>query len=140
MTDIPEPGQDGHIPVIPNPFDPIKPPYILPQRAGEPIKDEDGVYFRQVHRLDLSEGWCTAQQLMDFYGIPYNVLRDWALRGFVDPAVERGSQVHRFRVPDHLRCRRLASEWKRKHNVYKKPRITKAAREEFAELLERKKK
>ena len=32
------------------------------------------------------------------------------------------------------------SEWKRKHNVYKKPRITKAAREEFAELLERKKK
>lgn len=133
-TDAP-PDDLGSLPVHPHPFSPVSSPHAPPKKAGVPIQDEDGIWYRVCDRLDPKEGWCLAEQLMVHYAVPFSVLRDWALKGFVEPAVELGSPTKRFRVRDDNHLRTLARAWKKANGLGPAPKVSKAAREKYAALL-----
>lgn len=95
-----------------NKYIPISDPRPMPAALGGTIKDDDGIVFRIVSKLNLQEGWCLASQLMQHYRVPYAVIIDWALKGLVDPVMEHRSPTKRFRVRDDDRCRKSAAAWK----------------------------
>lgn len=98
--------------------DPIDQPHVeepyekqfLSKAIGS-IHDQDGIHYRVYKFLDPRAGWCTAQQLMDEFEVPFEALVDWCLIGHIDPGVEQGSPSRRFRVKDTGSLRKVAARW-----------------------------
>lgn len=72
---------------------------------------EEGLTYAVYARLDPRAGWCLASQLMEELEVPYPVVVGWAISGFLEAAIERGSPTRRFLVRDMGQLRRLAKSW-----------------------------
>lgn len=64
---------------------------------------DDGLTYRIVQRLDLSEGWGTAAFWQARYQVPWPTIAGWVERGWFDAAMEAGSPTKRFRCRDERR-------------------------------------
>lgn len=84
----------------------LAPPADVPEpRPGvEEFDPHDRVRYRVVRELSPAEGWVTAATMLDWFQCPFNRVLDWARRGLVEVAQERGSPTRRYRVMDPTRC------------------------------------
>jgi hypothetical protein len=72
-----------------------------PFRAGVALVDrESGAVFRVVHHLDPLEGWATTEFWQERWGVDHKSILTFVIHGFLDAAIEAGSQVQRFRCRD----------------------------------------
>lgn len=74
-----------------------------PFRAGVPYidpEDEFKLVYRIVQKLDLAEGWGTADFWMRRYHVEFKTLAEWVARGWMDAAIEQGSPTKRYRCRD----------------------------------------
>lgn len=78
-----------------------------PFRDGTPYEDQrEGVVYRIVHNLNISEGWGTAEFWVKRWGCLYADLLHFAQLGWLDAAISYGSAVKRFRCRDEHRVLR----------------------------------
>lgn len=92
----------------------IEQPYekrFLTKAIGEIHHSPDGIPYRVFKYLDPRAGWCTAEQLMEEFGVPYQAVADWAIVGHIEPGMEQGSPSRRFRVRDVGKLRLVAAKW-----------------------------
>jgi hypothetical protein len=90
-------GRQVFSPTQPTPEFPPEWPGV--QVIGRPFWDDaDKLNYKMVYKLNLEDGWCTADQLLKFYSISYKELLYWARSGIVDPAMQYGSPTKRYRV------------------------------------------
>jgi len=86
----------------PIPFDSPDSPY----RAGEPYFDEtEDVVYRIVSKINIAEGWGTADFWIRRWACYYIDLLSFVRKGWLDAAIEEGSAVKRFRCRDEHRVR-----------------------------------
>lgn len=70
-------------------------------RAGEAVLHPgDKIYYRVVDYLPPRDGWASTDFWQDRWKVDHKAVLAFAARGFLDPAMETGSQICRFRCRD----------------------------------------
>lgn len=79
--------------------------------SGRPYYEpEHDLLYRVVDAVDPEQGWMPMDYWMRRYGVQFGRLRDWCLRGLLDPVYEMGSPTPRYRARDE---RKLVADLKR---------------------------
>ena len=85
-------------------------------RAGEAVfHSADKIHYRVLDRLPPLEGWASTDFWQDRWHVDHKAILAFAERGFLDPAMETGSQVCRFRCRDEHRLK-LSDVWRLHQN------------------------
>jgi hypothetical protein len=88
-------------------------------REGVPLSDDnEGITYQVLGRCDPLQGWATTAFWQDRWRIKHGDLVKFVSLGYLDAAIEAGSQIRRFRCRDENRLK-LSKEW---HVVRKRMR------------------
>lgn len=89
------------------PIEPPPPvPGIAPKTTDALWRDESTrVEFRVVDRLNIAEGWATAETVARWFTIKLRTVHHLARNGLLAAAIERGLPTQRYRVLDVLKVR-----------------------------------
>lgn len=112
---------------------------IPPTSSASPFRDgvtlvdpEEGLTYRCVHRLDPLTGWAPTEFWQERWQVDHRAIVDFASAGWLDAAVEAGSQVRRFRVRDEVGLLAGPEMKKAKFRLSKRPNTAKLAAERKA--------
>jgi hypothetical protein len=72
--------------------------------------EEEGVVYRVVARMDPLDGWAGTEFWQRRWKLDHKAVLSFVLSGWLDAAVECGSQVRRFRCRDEWGLKNSA-EW-----------------------------
>jgi hypothetical protein len=58
-----------------------------------------------IEKIDPQQGWVSCEAVMRWFGVDHKAVVEWAQRGLLDCATEKGSEVRYYRVlnPEALR-------------------------------------
>lgn len=78
----------------------------LPPAVGEAYRDEDGLNYRVVGVgvLRPEDGWARAEFWLKRWKLVWKQFADLVERGLLDPAMETGSMVKKYRCRDEGAC------------------------------------
>lgn len=72
--------------------------------------DEEGVRYRVVQRIEAHMMWVSAATIMRWYKLQYPEVMELFMRGLLDGAVEKGSQVKHYRVLNPVKVEEAAEK------------------------------
>ena len=105
--------REGNV-LLPEAIPPESPQSVF--RAGTPhFSQTDRIWYRVLTSCPPIDGWASTDFWQDRWSVDHKAVLDFATAGFLDPAMEEGSKVSRYRCRDEYGLK-ISRTWKAAKN------------------------